>query len=620
MSDGSAPLKKHSGRSRVIEVTSSVFDEPTVGSKDQALANARRLVAAGDFLAAQEQAQEILDGDDRCAAAYRVLGIALRASGEVIRAREAETAAIRESGFNQDIFQAVLKMADNRLDAAEQLIRGHLRLEPDDALALRLLAEIAARLSRHDAAEKLAMQALAIAPDYTAARSLLDQIRALDRPRSKDDASQFPRVLRTGGTTATAQYSEALELYERVVERFPESADNWVSYGHILRTAGRQNEAIAAYRRAISVRESCGEAWWALADLKTRELGSEDIARLTNLLAQTDIPSDDRPRLHFALGRAHEQADQFEASFHHYQKGNRLRAEAQPFDRAAVARHVDTSIRTFDAGFFQAREDAGFDAPDPIFVLGMPRAGSTLIEQILASHHQVEGTMELPDALVIANSLADGRQAGFEDSHYLTALEKLAASDLRRLGQGYIWGTGLRRQTHKPLFIDKMPNNWLHVGMILAILPNARIIDARRHPMACGFSIYRQHFAKGQEFSYDLADIGSFYSDYVRMMAHFDRIMPGRIIRVIHEQLVADPERQISLLLERLALPFDENCLRFHENKRAVRTSSSEQVRRPINREGLDQWRAFEPWLGPLKHALGPIVDLYPAVPDMSDR
>jgi hypothetical protein len=245
----------------------------------------------------------------------------------------------------------------------------------------------------------------------------------------------------------------------------------------------------------------------------------------------------------------------------------------------------------------------------------MPRAGSTLIEQILSSHADVEGTMELPDMPGIASLLGGGKDAGLEDSDYLEKLAALPTAELRKLGQAYLWGTRLRRQTGKPFFTDKMPNNWLHVGLILTVLPNARIIDARRHPLACGLSLFRQHFAKGQEFSYDLVDIGSFYSDYVRMMDHFDRVMPGRVIRVIHEELVTDPDAEVRRLLERLGLPFDANCLRPHENRRAVRTASSEQVRQPISADAVEGWRPFAPWLGPLKDALGSIVDSYPAPP-----
>jgi len=589
--------------------------DAALGSRGQAIANARRLLRAADFGSAAEQAREILDGDDRYAPAWRILGMALRASGQDAEARGAEMAAIRESSLNPDMFQATLAIADNRLDEAEKLLRGYLKEQRDDAAALRLLAEIGARLGRLDAAERLIKGALRVAPDFPAAQSLLERIEDDRTAQSNRQPSEFPRGLRPKGVDAVDQYAEALDVYERVVERIPASPRNWISFGHILRTVGKQKDAIAAYRHAISLKPDAGEAWWALADLKTRELGSEDIDRLSDLLGGGSADRNELSRLHFALGRALEQSGRFQESFHHYSEGNRIVAAANPYDPDAIARHVDDSIRLFDGDYYPEREGAGFDAPDPIFVLGMPRAGSTLIEQILASHPEVEGTMELPDMIGIANWLAGEKRAAFEESDYLSNLAALPAAELLKLGKGYIWGTALRRQTDKPFFIDKMPNNWLHLGMILTILPKARIIDARRHPMACGFSNFRQHYALGQGFSYDLADIGSFYADYVRMIDHFDRIAPGRVIRVIHEELTADPEGGIRSLLDRLDLPFDEACLQFHENKRAVRTSSSEQVRQPINRGGLNQWRAFDPWLGPLRQALGPIADCYPVVP-----
>ena len=590
--------------------------DAALGSKDQAIVNAGRLLRAGDFASATEQAREILDGDDRCAEAWRMLGMALRASGHLAEAREAEMAAIHESRLHPDMFQATLAIADNRLDEAEQLLRDYLKDQRDDAAALRLLAEIGARLGRLDAAERLLKESLQVAPDYPAAQSLLRRVEEARRAQAGSEASEFPRGLRAEGTAGADQYAEALDLFEQVVERFPDSPRNWISYGHILRTVGRREDAIAAYRHAIGLKRDAGEAWWALADLKTRELGSKDIEQLSEILAAGSADAADVSRLHFALARALEQAGRFEESFRHYAEGNRLIAAGHAYDRTAITRHVEESIRFLDGDFFRARKGAGFDTSDPIFVLGMPRAGSTLIEQILASHSEVEGTMELPNIIGIANWLAGEKRAAFEASDYLTHLAALPPAELLKLGKGYIWGTALRRQTSKPFFIDKMPNNWLHLGLILTILPKARIIDARRHPMACGLSNFRQHFASGQGFSYDLADIGSFYADYVRMMDHFDRVAPGRVIRVIHEELIAEPEAGIRSLLDRLGLPFDEACLNFQDNKRAVRTSSSEQVRRPISREGVEQWRSFEPWLEPLRQALGSIVDSYPAVPE----
>ncbi|HYN46371.1 MAG TPA: sulfotransferase, partial [Allosphingosinicella sp.] len=289
----------------------------------------------------------------------------------------------------------------------------------------------------------------------------------------------------------------------------------------------------------------------------------------------------------------------------HYAEGNRLRRAAIDYDPEEIGAHVRRSIALFTPEFFSSRAGQGCSAPDPIFILGMPRAGSTLIEQILASHERIEGTMELPDIPALAKKLG-ARKSKSELSAYPECLADLGADELRALGEEYLEATRIHRKTDRPFFIDKMPNNWAHVGLIRLILPNAKIIDARRHPLGCCFSNFKQHFARGQGFSYDLAELGRYYRDYVDLMAHFDAVQPGRVHRVAYEAMVDDPESQVRLMLGHLGLPFDPACLRFHENERAVRTASSEQVRRPINREGIEAWRAYEPWLRPLKDALGP--------------
>ena len=286
------------------------------------------------------------------------------------------------------------------------------------------------------------------------------------------------------------------------------------------------------------------------------------------------------------------------------------------YDAEEVSAHVRRSEELFTADFLAARAGQGCDAPDPIFILGMPRAGSTLVEQILASHGEVEGTMELPDLPALAKRLG-GRIRKSDASAYPECLAEMTPGELRALGEEYLERTRIQRKTGRPYFIDKMPNNWAHVGLIHLILPQAKIVDARRHPLACGFSNFKQHFARGQAFSYSLEEMGLYYRDYVSLMRHFDRVRAGRIHRVVHERLVEDPEAEVRRLLGFLGLDFDPACLRFHENARAVRTASSEQVRRPINREGLDRWQSYEPWLGPLKQALGPVLDTYPGTPEI---
>jgi tetratricopeptide (TPR) repeat protein len=586
---------------------------PILGSKDQALANARRLLSH-DPLSAERQARIVIDGDPECPEAHLLLGQALRRRGRLTEAQQAEEAAIGLSMLLPTLFEAAMLLAQVELEKAERLLRPYLQQHPDDAAALRMLAEIAARTGHFDAADSLLDRALAIVPSYSGAEALRRSIQRL-RERGNALSQRQIRALAVTdeGTDADEAPSEALKLYERVVRRYPESSENWVTYGHVLRSVGKQDEAVAAYRQAIDRRAHAGEAWYGIADLKAGRFTADDLKRMQDAAASNELSLDDRTQLEFALGRAFEQFGSAAEAFEHYAIGNQLRAEQSSYQADPISRHVEASTQLLNRGFFEDRAGGGEPSPEPIFILGMPRAGSTLIEQILSSHPLVEATGELSDLPGLANSLAGGHVAAFEDSPYLSNMAGLPAAELLRLGRSYIWSTGLKRRTTRPYFLDKMPNNWLHLGLLLAILPNAKVIDARRHPMACGFSNFRQFFAKGQEFSYDLTNMGRFYRDYIELLNHFDQIMPGRIYRVVHERLVGHPETEIRNLLDHLGLKFDERCLRFHESKRTVKTASSEQVRRPMNREGFDQWKPYAEWLQPLRDALGPIVDDYPS-------
>jgi tetratricopeptide (TPR) repeat protein len=381
-----------------------------------------------------------------------------------------------------------------------------------------------------------------------------------------------------------------------------------MSYGHALKTVGRQQDGIAAYRRALDLAPSLGEVWWSLANLKTVPFTDADVAAMEEALTRPGLAAEDLYHLHFALGRAYEERKAFEASFRQYDEGNRLRREAIGFDIAEFESFIADSKRLFTAGFFAERAGMGCPDPDPIFILGMPRSGSTLVEQILASHSMVEGTMELPDIPALARRLGLGKP-GADGAAYPGCLADLDAEALAALGREYLERTRIQRKTDRPYFIDKLPNNWAHAGLIRLILPNARIVDARRHPLDCCFSNFKQHYARGQGFSYSLDDMGRYYRSYVDLMAHMDAVLPAPPYRVIHERLVDDPEGEIARLLDHLGLPFEPACLAFHETERAVRTASSEQVRRPINRAGIGQWKPYEPWLDPLKAALGPVLD-----------
>ena len=587
-----------------------------------ALAHGRRLLAVDPGLAA-EQAREILASMPGNADAFRLLGMALRRIGDDPGASEAELAAISCSINDPELLRAGRALVDNDLPAAEAILRPLLHRRPTDVAAIRMMAELAARVGRPRDSEHLLRRALELAPAFTAARSNLaallyrqhrwaDAVAELDKIEPGDGSQESQRSLRAAALGRLGAYQEAIALYREVLARRPEQAKVWMSLGHMLKTVGEQDEAIAAYRRAIDGAPALGEVWWSLANLKTVRFSDDDVAAMRDALAEEGLSDEDRLHLHFALGKALEDRRDDAEAFDHYERGNRIRAAQMRYDPDSITAHVDASAALFTTEFLAGRAGQGCDSPDPIFVLGMPRAGSTLVEQILSSHPMVEGTAELPDIITLVRRLNPGdiQKEGL-GARYPAVLAELPPEQLRSLGEEYLDRTRVQRTTGRPFFIDKMPNNWAHVGFIRLILPNARIVDARRHPLACGFSNFKQHFARGQGFSYELEAMGRYYRDYVRLMAHFDSVAPGAVHRVIHERLVADPETEVRRLLDFLGLEFDPACLRFYETKRAVRTASSEQVRRPITSEGLDHWRRFEPWLGPLKAALGPALETW---------
>ena len=518
------------------------------------------------------------------------------------------------------LVRAAIALTENRLDESEPLLRAYLKERPTDVAAIRMLAEIAARIGRLKDAEKLLRRALELSPGFNAARNNLaavlyrqnraeDAVTELDGLLTLDPDNFGSMALKAAAHGRIGDYEQALALYGRVLEQHPDHQKIWMSYGHLLKTIGRTDDSVAAYRRALAISPTLGEVWWSLANLKTVTFSDEDMAVMEAMLARDDLEPADRFHLHFALGKAQEDRKQAEASFAHYAKGNALRRAEIDYEADVTTQRVDAAIKTLTPKYFASRADQGCKTPDPIFILGMPRAGSTLIEQILASHSMVEGTMELPDIPAIAKRVGSG-------GHWIDKADTLVDPLLHTLGEQFIERTRIQRKTDKPFYIDKLPNNWEHIGLIRLILPNAKIIDARRHPLGSCFSNFKQHFARGQAFTYALEDIGRYYKDYVRLMAHMDRVQPGQIHRVIYERMVDDTETEIRALLDYLGLPFEEACLRFWETDRAVRTASSEQVRRPIFREGTEQWKMFEPWLDPLKAALGPVLNAYPDIPE----
>lgn len=549
--------------------------------------------------------------------AWRALADHLTAIGDGPGADDAFARYLKFSIQDPRLLDAATALCDNRIAVAEALLREHLRQHPTDVAAIRMLAEVAARLGRYGDSENLLARCLELAPSFTAARynyalvlhrqGKAEALEEIERVLAIDPHNPGYRNLQAAILIRVGEFDRAIAIYESVLAEYPNQPKAWMSLGHALKSAGRQPDSIAAYRRSIELAPGFGEAYWSLANLKTFGFSSAELDTMRAQLVRPGLTDEDRLHLHFAIGKALEDAGEYAGSFEHYAAGNRLRRATTGYDADETTAHMQRCKELFSEEFFTRRKGWGAAAPDPIFIVGLPRSGSTLIEQVLSSHSAVEGTMELPDVISIARALG-GRKTRGETSRYPEVLATLDARELRALGEQYLERTRIQRKTDAPLFIDKMPNNFAHVGLIHLMLPQAKIIDARRHPLGCCFSAFKQHFARGQNFTYDLQELGRYYRDYVELMAHFDAVLPGRVHRVAYETFVEDTESELRRLLDYCGLPFEAACLRFYENARAVRTASSEQVRQPIYRDAMDHWRHFEPWLDPLKHALGPAL------------
>jgi tetratricopeptide (TPR) repeat protein len=584
---------------------------------------------SGDTEGAIRSLARAVEIEPGLAHAWRELGDQRLLAGDSEGADAAYARHILASVNDPQLMEAAQALCENRLAIAERKLREFLKIHPTDVAAIRMLAETGSRLGRYEDAEKLLARCLELAPGFRAARQnyatvlyrenkAAEAIAQVDILLKDDSHNAGLRALKAAALGQVGEYARAVANYELLLEGHPGQPKAWMSYGHALKALGRQNECIAAYRRSVALLPGLGEAWWSLANLKTFRFSADEIAQMEAQLANPRLSGEDRWHFHFALGKALEDASEYERSFEHYVEGNRLRRIALDHDAEEIANHVRRSRAFFTPEFFAGRAGMGCTAPDPLFIVGLPRSGSTLIEQILASHSQVEGTMELADITSIARRLG-GKMKRSDVSTYPEMLGNLEPGELRALGEEYLTRARIHRRLGRRFFIDKMPNNFAHLGLIHLILPQAKIVDARRHPLACCFSIFKQHFARGQGFSYDLTDIGRYYTDYVALMAHFDAVLPNKIHRVLYENMVADAENQIHHLLEYCGLPFEENCLRFHENERAVRTASSEQVRLPIFRDSIEQWRFYEPWLTSLKSILAPILAAWPGAPDFGE-
>lgn len=519
------------------------------------------------------------------------------------------------------LVEAAQHLLAGRLGKAEPLCRSVLKRDPTNVNAICMLADIGIRVGALKDADALLRRCLDLKPDFIRARILLataclkrqqfaEALDELDKLDQSNASAPDHSLLRANIFSQTGRHSEAVEIYRQVASARPGNAGVHMSLAHALKTIGRQAEAIENYKRAAELQPSLGDAYWSLANLKTYRFEDAQIAAMKELAASEDIGREDFFHLCFALGKALEDRKDYDQAFWYYQRGNVVRRGFLKYDGDHIDEQAAAQKRFFSKPRQGARKDSQTaSTPIPIFIVGLPRAGSTLIEQILASHSQVEGTQELPDIISIARRLA-GTNPKEATTRYPAALGNMSAEELAGLGREYLDRTAPHR-SGAPYFIDKMPNNFMHVGMIREILPNAIIIDARRNPMDCCLSGYKQLFARGQNFSYSLTEIGRYYATYVDLMRHWDEVFPGQIIRVYNEDVVSNAEHEIRRLLVACGLPFEEACVNFHKTKRAVKTASSEQVREPVNAKGVGRWKNYERHLGPLVEALGSALKHY---------
>ena len=550
-------------------------------------------------------------------ASWNALQTLYRIAGRPSDAENAAQHVSKLAALPPEVMVARSMLEDGNLREAEEVIRPFLARSPKNVEGLRLLANIARQSEVATDAEKLLAAVLELAPEYRAARydyvlALVDQqkhrkaLEQIDILIAADPRNLANAITRAGILIGLGDLEAAVASYRKLIEALPADAELRQSMGHALKTLGRQDEAVAAYRGAIAVRPSFGEAYWSLANLKTYRFTDAELERMRVEEGRLTVQPADRYHFCFALGKGLEDRREYAESFTYYDRGNALKRKESRYRPETLEKSLRRQREICTAEFFAARQRWGFESAAPIFVLGLPRSGSTLIEQILASHSEVEGTMELANVPRLVGTL--GGHDPWRESRYPDVLADLSADQCREFGAAYLNDT-LDYRTGKPHFIDKMPNNFRNVALIHLMLPHAKIIDARRNAMDCCFSNFKQLYATGHAFAYSLDDIGRYYRAYVELMDHWDRVLPGRILCVRNEDVIEDLEGSVRRILEHCGLPFEPACVEFHKTERRVHTASSEQVRRPINREGVDQWRPYERWLDPLKQALGPLTE-----------
>lgn len=575
----------------------------------------------GNLDAARNAYQRAVELNRALLASWRELANIHKAQGDDRLYRIAHAESERLSNLPAELVSVTSLIQENRLYRAERLCREYLKKTPHHVEAMRLLAMIGVKLLVYDDAEFLLESCVELKPDYWLAR--LDYVNVLHKRQKFEKALEQAIFLRNAHpdnyvfdlayanqSVAVGHFDEALGVYDRVIAAHPEFSQTYLTRGHALKTVGRLEEGIESYRDAYRTRPSYGDAYWSLANLKTYRFSDEEMAQIREQIERPDTATEDRFHLCFALGKALEDREEFEESFRFYEQGNALRKAGLRYDPERLSLAMRRQIDVCNEQFLRNIEGSKADYNDPIFVVGLPRSGSTLLEQILASHSQIDGTMELPNIIATAHRL-NGRRLETEEANYPRVMTQLSTEHFKKLADKYIQDTAIHRQG-APRFVDKMPNNFMHVGLIHLMFPNAKVIDARRHPMACCFSGFKQLFADGQEFTYGLEDIARYYKSYVELMQHWDNVLPGKVLRVHYENMVGNPEQQVRRLLEFADVPFEKACLDFHKTDRSVRTPSSEQVRQPIYKSALEQWRNFEPFLKTVGTLLASEIAAYP--------
>ena len=572
----------------------------------------------GDFALALAAFQQAVRYNPALVASWRILVELLASAGHHKEADEAEAQRSRLEALPRELLAVTNHIHEGRILKAEKIARSFLHRNPKHVEGIRLLAEIGSRLGVHEDSDFLLETAIELEPDNIQLR--IDYIQVLRKRQKFEAALEQARALLKRDPESpvfqslfaiecmqAGEYETALSMFDKVLEVLPNDPTTLTSRGHALKTYGSTADAIASYQKAVRVDRLHGDAWYALANLKTYRFTKAEVEEMETAQASGDASLMSRIHIAFALGKAYEDTSAIEKAFSSYEVGNALKRQQTRYTSDQMIVEFEAQKNHCTAQLFARRAGVGYLAPDPIFIVGLPRAGSTLIEQILASHSQVDGTLELPNILSLAHRLR-GRQHLTDRERYPRVLHELPDGELIDLGEEYIDSTRIHRKG-AAYFTDKMPNNFRHLGLIHLILPNAKIIDARRDPMDCCWSGFKQLFAEGQEFTYGLEEIGQYYRSYVDLMNHWEQVLPqGRILRVQHEDLLNDLEGQVRRILKYCGLDFETACLDFHQTKRAVRTASSEQVRQPLSRAGQDQWRPFEPFLTPLKTALGDLL------------